>query len=202
MSAEVKGNPVDNRGCTTYLVESAWTDRLPILLTWMLWPSSSPVDPCKSTLRSEDWDDSLYIWRRKTMIISPEVIKTIKRMMPFCILLLFIGYMLYPSLTAGMPRWPKIADPARLLKDCTGLLACEGEIPKERWPGSIRDLSPDGCVTYPQYGCVDLGLSGGGTSRGWGFEVYPDGRSTTKPLPGHRSAEPVCPGIFKYETEW
>lgn len=109
---------------------------------------------------------------------------------------IFIGLLMFiapvclgPWILWAGPRWPKIADPARVRHEATVLCQAgyDGPVPQDAWPETIAALRPRMVVASNQ--SVNVIISAGGISAlPWGYIIWPD---TVSRADG---------GIMKYDT--
>lgn len=111
---------------------------------------------------------------------------------------LFAYLVVEPWLAASRAIWPQVAKPEQLLAEAAALCAAHSNrssIPESQWPGGMKALHPRHLTTETGY--VLVTLSTGGINPGWGYAIYPDGR-TNNPANAHRQdASSIHPGIFR-----
>lgn len=117
----------------------------------------------------------------------------------FALIAVYYVSMLWIWVRASTPVWPPVSNPNTLLTECATLVDRPGQVEEPNWPPSVQSFNPRG--VYVLDDCVAVTISGGGIGAGWGYLVYPDGRSDTTPPSELLIHEYVCPGLFKYVND-
>jgi hypothetical protein len=112
------------------------------------------------------------------------------------IMVLGVGMLLFIPILQQRPRWPTVAEPSALLRECVVIsdTAPAGEYPKEKWGPAIQALHPR--FVFFEEKRINIILSTGGIGDSWGFMVYPDLRTSRPADVG--TSRIIVPGIFTY----
>lgn len=111
---------------------------------------------------------------------------------------LLVYLVIEPWIAASRSIWPEITAPAQLLADAAKIVAADtnrGAIPESQWPETIRNMRPRYLTKDDGY--LLATISTGGINPGWGYAIYPDGR-TNNPVKAYRTDEiAIHPGVFR-----
>ena len=113
--------------------------------------------------------------------------------------LVLLAYLVIePIVAQSRMFWPEIVSPSALLGEARWLCATHTnyfEIPEDKWPPNIKLLRPRNAAV--SYNYLTLVISGGGINAGWGYAVYPDGRTNMPKNVLGMETNSIHPGIFR-----